>query len=134
MDRYTTNIAGAQGGFIDNFIRPAFEVLQQILPETSKNIMQMEENKRQWKALEDDYDPANKYTQKEIEEDKVVEEDEEDSFYSQDEGESEGDSEEEEEDGYSEKRQLYKDESEDETNRKKYGVVTPVKEERTSSF
>lgn len=34
MDRYTTNIAGAQGGFIDNFIRPAYDVLLQILPET----------------------------------------------------------------------------------------------------
>ena len=67
MDRYTTNIAGAQGGFIDNFIRPAFELLTQILPETKVNIEQMEENKLQWKALEDDYDPKYKYTQKEIE-------------------------------------------------------------------
>lgn len=67
MDRYTTNIAGAQGGFIDNFIRPAFEVLQQILPEAIANLRQMEENKQQWKALESDYDPKNRFTQKEIE-------------------------------------------------------------------
>lgn len=66
MDRYTTNIAAAQSGFIDNFIKPAFEVLSQILPETKVNLLQMEENKYQWKALEDDYDPKNKYTQKEI--------------------------------------------------------------------
>jgi cAMP-specific phosphodiesterase 4 len=65
MDRYTTNIAAAQGGFIDGFIRPAFEVLQQILPETSQNIKQMEYNKLQWKELETDYAPENKFTQKE---------------------------------------------------------------------
>jgi hypothetical protein len=65
MDRYTTNIAGAQGGFIDNFIKPAFNVLQKILPEVIGNLNQMEENKIQWKALEDDYDPKNKFTAKE---------------------------------------------------------------------
>lgn len=65
MDRYTTNIAAAQGGFIDGFIRPAFEVLQQILPETWQNIKQMEYNKLQWKELETDYAPENKFTQKE---------------------------------------------------------------------
>jgi len=131
MDRYTTNIAGAQSGFIDNFIRPAFEVLQQILPETAINIKQMEENKVQWKALEEDYDPANKYPKNEIEEEKA--EDEEDSYYSQDEGEMEGDSEEEEEDGYSDKYHNYKHDSESNT-RNKYGASTPNKDERTSSF
>lgn len=65
MDRYTTNIAGAQGGFIDNFIRPAFDLLVQLLPEANVNIVQMEENKKQWKALEEDYAPENKFTKKE---------------------------------------------------------------------
>jgi len=76
MDRYTTNIAAAQGGFIDNFIKPAFLVLQQILPEAIQNIKQMEENKSQWRALEDDYAPENKYTQKELEEQSVSSENE----------------------------------------------------------
>lgn len=66
MDRYTTNIAAAQGGFIDGFIKPAYELLHQILPEVIVNIRQMDENKIQWKALEEDYAPENKFTQKEI--------------------------------------------------------------------
>lgn len=97
MDRFTTNIAKAQSGFIDNFIRPAFELLSQILPETQANLEQMEENKSQWKALEGDYDPENKFTQKELNDDKIIEEDEEMSYYSQEDEESDGYMEDEEE-------------------------------------
>jgi len=32
MDRMTTNIAKAQGGFIDGLIAPAFKILATILP------------------------------------------------------------------------------------------------------
>jgi hypothetical protein len=97
MDRFTTNIAGAQSGFIDNFIRPAFELLSQILPETTSSIDQMEDNKKQWRALESDYDPAKKYTQREINEDKIIEEEENISYTSQEGEESDGYLEDEEE-------------------------------------
>uniref|UniRef100_A0A7S3JER6 PDEase domain-containing protein n=1 Tax=Euplotes harpa TaxID=151035 RepID=A0A7S3JER6_9SPIT len=69
MDRYTTNIAAAQGGFIDNFIRPAYDLLHSILPEAIVNIRQMEQNKIKWKELEADYKPENKFTQKEMQDD-----------------------------------------------------------------
>ena len=71
MDRYTTNIAAAQGGFIDGFIRPAYDLLHQILPEVITNIKQMDENKIQWKALEEDYAPENKFTQKEVQNERL---------------------------------------------------------------
>eukprot|EP00344_Euplotes_crassus_P000195 CAMPEP_0197008248 /NCGR_PEP_ID=MMETSP1380-20130617/44473_1 /TAXON_ID=5936 /ORGANISM="Euplotes crassus, Strain CT5" /LENGTH=214 /DNA_ID=CAMNT_0042428751 /DNA_START=1517 /DNA_END=2161 /DNA_ORIENTATION=+ len=123
MDRFDTNIAKAQGGFIDNFIRPAFELLSNILPETKENLKQMEENKAQWKALEDGYDPSNRFTQKELEDDKIIEEDEELSEYSQEEGESRNYSEdEEEEEEFNENDRIYR-------NRKEEGDTDSIDDE-----
>ena len=45
MDRRTTNIAKAQAGFIDNLIKPSFEVLELLLPKVKRNLEQMEFNK-----------------------------------------------------------------------------------------
>ena len=134
MDRYTTNIAGAQSGFIDGFIFPAFDLLHKILPETIVNMEQMAENKKQWKELEDDYNPSNKYTQKEIVEE---EEDlEENSSYFREgegEGESEGDSEEDEDDEY-EKHQMFNNVLNIPKKKMKNDISTPGKDDATSSF
>ncbi|CAI2361102.1 unnamed protein product [Moneuplotes crassus] len=63
MDRYTTNVASGQIGFIDNFLVPAFNILVKLLPEFEQNNEQMRENKKQWKSLEKDLCPE-KNTQK----------------------------------------------------------------------
>jgi hypothetical protein len=130
MDRYTTNIAAAQGGFIDNFIRPAFEILSKILPEANTNIRQMEENKMQWKALEDDYAPENKFTQKEIEEGKA-----EESISSQQEEEYE-ESEEDLDDTIVEGHKILRNSTENGTRKHKYthNSSTPNRNERQSTL
>jgi len=51
MDRTTTNVAKAQDGFIKNLIRPAFSLLQNMLPNISLNIKYMDENVDQWANL-----------------------------------------------------------------------------------
>jgi len=45
MDRKTTNIAKAQGGFIDNLICPAFQILTAVLPNVQTNLDLMWRNK-----------------------------------------------------------------------------------------
>lgn len=59
MDRNTTNIAKAQGGFIDHFIKPAFDLLKVALPNIELNMRFLETNKEQWKNLEDSYSLEN---------------------------------------------------------------------------
>lgn len=127
MNRYTDNIAAAQGGFIDNFIRPAFEVLQQILPETRVNLIQMEENKMQWKALEDDYDPKNKYTQKEIEEQSL-------QTPKNDDDDNDEESEEEDlDDNHSDEENRLRNSTERNTGAVRYTLVSDSKEKRKST-
>lgn len=127
MDRYTTNIAAAQGGFIDGFIRPAFEILQKILPEVMTNIKQMNLNKEQWKMLEDDYAPENKFTQKEIEKGKA-----EESVSSDEEEESEEDL----EASNIEAEKILRHSTEQATRKNKYthNSSTPNRDERMSTF
>ncbi|CAI2387800.1 unnamed protein product [Moneuplotes crassus] len=48
MDRTTTNVAKAQDGFIKNLIRPAFCILEKVLPELSLNLKYMDENVEKW--------------------------------------------------------------------------------------
>lgn len=48
MDRTTTNVAKAQDGFINNLIKPAFSLLEQMLPQISLNIKYMDENLEKW--------------------------------------------------------------------------------------
>lgn len=55
MDRNTTNIAKAQGGFIDHFIKPAYELLEYIMPNVALNMKFLQSNKEQWAILEDSY-------------------------------------------------------------------------------
>lgn len=59
MDRYTTNIAKAQGGFIDHFIKPAYELLNNIMPNIELNMKFLESNKEQWAILEESYSLQN---------------------------------------------------------------------------
>jgi len=59
MDWHTTNIAKAQGGFIDNLIKPAFATLSQILPKVQVNLDHMQHNKEQWVLLEAPYSLEN---------------------------------------------------------------------------
>ena len=55
MDRNTTNIAKAQGGFIDHFIKPAYGLLEFVLPNIALNMKFLASNKEQWAILEDSY-------------------------------------------------------------------------------
>ena len=56
MDRHTTNIAKEQSGFIENLIKPAFNVLSTILPKTKIFVDQMNHNTERWKELETAYE------------------------------------------------------------------------------
>lgn len=59
MDRYTTNIAKAQGGFIDHFIKPAYELLLFVMPKIMLNMKFLQSNKEQWAILEESYSLEN---------------------------------------------------------------------------
>lgn len=65
MDRATTNIAKAQGGFIDGLIKPAFENFKILLPPVEANIKNLMINKAQWAQLEDEYDVTKNAINKE---------------------------------------------------------------------
>lgn len=53
-DRYTTNLAKSQIGFIDFVVSPLFVLLKEILPKI--DISGFEINKNKWKELVDYYD------------------------------------------------------------------------------
>ena len=59
MDRTTTNIAKAQAGFIDFFVKPAYQLLEFIMPKISLNMKFLDANKEQWKLLEESYSIHN---------------------------------------------------------------------------
>ena len=59
MDRMTTNIAKAQAGFIDHFIKPAYDLLLYIMPNIELNMKFLESNKEQWAILEESYSIQN---------------------------------------------------------------------------
>jgi hypothetical protein len=59
MDRHITNIAKAQGGFIDHFIRPAYSLLEFVMPNISLNMKFLDSNKEQWAILEESYSLEN---------------------------------------------------------------------------
>jgi hypothetical protein len=48
MDRATTNVAKAQDGFIKGLIKPAFVMLEKMLPGMALNIKYMDENVDKW--------------------------------------------------------------------------------------
>jgi hypothetical protein len=48
MDRSTTNVAKAQDGFIKGLIKPAFVMLEKMLPAISLNLKYMDENVEKW--------------------------------------------------------------------------------------
>lgn len=59
MDRATTNIAKAQGGFIDHFIKPAYDLLEFVMPNIALNMKFLQSNKQQWALLEESYNIIN---------------------------------------------------------------------------
>ena len=59
MDRNTTNIAKAQGGFIDHFVKPAYLLLEFVMPNISLNMKFLDSNKSQWQLLEESYSVHN---------------------------------------------------------------------------
>lgn len=59
MDRHTTNIAKAQGGFIDHFIKPAYDLLEYVMPNIALNMKFLQSNKEQWAILEESYSLEN---------------------------------------------------------------------------
>jgi hypothetical protein len=48
MDRATTNVAKAQDGFIKGLIKPAFAMLEGVMPRLGLNLKYMNENIEQW--------------------------------------------------------------------------------------
>lgn len=59
MDRSITNIAKAQGGFIDHFIKPAYQLLEFVMPNIALNMKFLDSNKEQWAILEESYSIEN---------------------------------------------------------------------------
>ena len=76
MDRTTTNIAKAQGGFIDFFVKPAFQLLEFIMPNIALNMKFLDSNKEQWKLLEDSYSVHNDPNVNNREEEDIIDESE----------------------------------------------------------
>lgn len=56
MDRYTTNIATNQVGFINVFVKPCFDALADMLPNIKLNVENIEKAIEKWKSLENHYD------------------------------------------------------------------------------
>ncbi|EGR34036.1 hypothetical protein IMG5_026420 [Ichthyophthirius multifiliis] len=54
-DRYTTNIAKSQIGFIDFIVKPFYEVICLFLPEVIHYLSIFEQNKEEWQIYEDYY-------------------------------------------------------------------------------
>ncbi|KAL4457029.1 hypothetical protein ABPG74_014667 [Tetrahymena malaccensis] len=55
-DRYTTNIAKSQIGFIDFIVQPYFETICQFIPELLNYMPLFEQNKQEWQSYEEYYD------------------------------------------------------------------------------
>ena len=55
-DRYTTNMAKSQGGFIDFVVKPLYEVIQVFLPDLTPYLANFEDNKKRWATLIPQYD------------------------------------------------------------------------------
>ena len=53
-DRYTTNKAKSQIGFIDFIVEPTFDIIKQFLPNI--DVSNIELNKSKWKELIEKYD------------------------------------------------------------------------------
>jgi hypothetical protein len=76
MDRNTTNIAKAQGGFIDHFIKPAYDLLEYVMPNIALNMKFLASNKEQWAILEDSYSLENDPNVNFKNEDEIIDESE----------------------------------------------------------
>ena len=63
-DRFTTNTAKSQMGFIEFVVAPYYEVLKQFLPELLVVTKQIESNKNEWKDKVAFYDEELKKMQK----------------------------------------------------------------------
>ncbi|EAS01283.2 3'5'-cyclic nucleotide phosphodiesterase family protein (macronuclear) [Tetrahymena thermophila SB210] len=55
-DRYTTNTAKSQVGFIDFIVKPLYEVICNFLPELKNYMQQIDSNKQKWNELVSFYD------------------------------------------------------------------------------
>ena len=60
MDRETTNIAKSQIGFINFIIKPSFDVVHLLLPQISRTIEGINENKKLWELNRDKYEEKMK--------------------------------------------------------------------------
>lgn len=58
MDRYTTNIAQSQVGFIDFIMRPSYEAACILLPALNRNKEALDTNRSEWEKRIPDYVPA----------------------------------------------------------------------------
>lgn len=56
MDRYSTNAAKSQIGFIDVIVQPTFDVIKNFLPEIGNYYSNLEQNKENWKSRIDEYE------------------------------------------------------------------------------
>ena len=56
MDRYTTNIAKSQIGFIAAFVSPMYEVISTLMPHAKEVLDIANENAKTWKGLIPEYE------------------------------------------------------------------------------
>ena len=56
MDRATTNIAKASGGFIDIIIKPAYTTAIQVFPKLDFIEQDLDRNKERWNRIVDEYE------------------------------------------------------------------------------
>mmetsp|Transcript_27540 Transcript_27540/g.27411 ORF Transcript_27540/g.27411 Transcript_27540/m.27411 type:complete len:143 (-) Transcript_27540:8-436(-) len=83
MDRTTTNVAKAQDGFIKNLIKPAFLILEKVLPHLSQNLKYMDENIDKWAKKVVQYS-VNTHSHMETRKSKLHKEEDEKSDISED--------------------------------------------------
>lgn len=83
MDRTNTNVAKAQDGFIKNLIKPAFLILEKVLPNLSQNLKYMDENVEKWAKKVVQYS-VNTHSHMETRKSKLQKEEEEKSELSDD--------------------------------------------------
>lgn len=56
MDRSQINIAKAQIGFIDVFVKPSFQSISELIPMIEKNIVYLSKNKQNWEQRIPEYE------------------------------------------------------------------------------
>ena len=67
-DRYTTNVAKSQIGFINFMVQPLFEVVNQMVPEAGQTLEYLKSNRTYWEGKIEYYEKEMQELQKRSEE------------------------------------------------------------------